>query len=204
MGSIFLRAFEADDYILINMWRNDPEIQKLISTHFKYVSLEVEKEWVRNKMMNNTRDIYLAICLNDNTKEMIGYASINDIDYVNRSAHGGGVVIGNSKYRDGGVKHEVGVKIRELVFGQLNLNRFTGACLAEHKISRVMMEAAGYQLEGVRRQAIYKDGKYHDSMLFSLLREDYYRLLEERQYTLVAFAKKVKAINTNMRSNEDN
>ena len=43
-NSIFLRGFEIEDALLINKWRNDFEIQKLVSTSFKYVSLEIEKE----------------------------------------------------------------------------------------------------------------------------------------------------------------
>lgn len=193
-NTIFLRGFEMDDALSINRWRNDSEIQKLVSTSFKYVSLEIEKEWVKSKMMDNRRDIYLAICLNDDSQRMVGYVSVNNIDYVNRSADGGGIVIGDKLYQDGEVKHEVGVKIRELVFDHLNMNRLTGACLAEHKISRVMMEACGYKLEGVKRQAVYKDGKYHDQMCYSLLREEYYRLLDEGQYSFMAFAKRIKKV----------
>lgn len=191
---VFLRGFEIDDALLINKWRNDMEIQRLVSTSYKYVSLEIEKEWVRKKMMDNQRDIYLAICLNNESRRMVGYVSVNNIDYINRSAHGGGIVIGEKLFQDGEIKYEVGVKIRELVFDHLNLNRFTGSCLAEHKVSRIMMEACGYKLEGVKRQAIYKDGKYHDQFCYSLLREEYYKLLEEGQYSLMSFAKRIKEI----------
>ncbi len=191
---VFLRGFEPDDYILINKWRNDPDIQKLICASFKYVPLEMEREWVRQKMMNNTKEIYLAICVNDDTRKLIGYVSINDIDYINRSAHGGGIVIGDKYYRDGEIRHEVGMMVRELAFDHLNLNRFTGACLVEHKVSRIFMEAYGFQLEGIKRQAIYKEGKYHDQLIYSLLREDYYRYLEEGRYTLLGFAKQVAIV----------
>lgn len=198
-NKIFLRSFELDDHILINQWRNDPEMQKLVSGNFRYVSLEMEKEWVRQKMMSNTKEIYLAVCLNDDSRRMVGYTSVNDIDYVNRSARGGGVVIGDKQYRDGEIRHEVGVLIRELVFDHLNMNRFTAACLAEHKTSRIMIEAYGFQLEGIRRQAVYKNGIYHDQLMFSLLREEYYRLMEKGQYTLRAFARQVEVIRKQLR-----
>lgn len=196
--SVFLRGFEMEDALLINKWRNDSKIQNLVSTSFKYVSLEIEKGWVKSKMMDNRKDIYLAICLNDDSRKMVGYVSVNNIDYVNRSADGGGIVIGDKQYQDGEIKYEVGVKIRELVFDHLNMNRFTGACLAEHKISRVMMEACGYKLEGVKRQAIYKNGAYHDQMIYSLLREEYYQLLNNNQYSFMAFAKRIKKIRENI------
>ena len=74
-NKIFLRGFELEDYILINKWRNDPEIQNLLSGNFRYVSSEIEKEWVKQKMMNNTKELYLAICLAEGGCEMIGYTS---------------------------------------------------------------------------------------------------------------------------------
>jgi RimJ/RimL family protein N-acetyltransferase len=70
--SIFLRAFESGDYLLINKWRNDPDVQRMTGGLIKFVSSEMEKEWVHNKMLNNSKDIYLAICLNDESQKMIG------------------------------------------------------------------------------------------------------------------------------------
>ncbi len=70
--SIYLRGFKEEDTVIINRWRNDPEIQKLVSSSFKYVSEAIEREWVKSKMSNNRTDIYLAICLRE-TDEMIGY-----------------------------------------------------------------------------------------------------------------------------------
>lgn len=188
--SIYLRGFQEDDFKQINVWRNDPEIQRLVSTSFKYVSEAIEREWVRNKMMDNRRDIYLAICLKENDK-MIGYVSVNSIDYINRSAEGGGIIL-DKEYQDGIARYEVGVLIRELVFDHLNINRYEGRCLVEHTASRIVMEATGYKLEGIIRKSVYKDGRYHDQCIYSLLREDYYQWKELGKYSLASFAKLVR------------
>ena len=37
MNTIFLRGLELNDALVINKWRNNSEIQKLVSTSFKYV-----------------------------------------------------------------------------------------------------------------------------------------------------------------------
>lgn len=189
---IYLRGFEEEDYININKWRHDPHIQDLVSASFKYVPKPMEKEWVRQKMMHNTHDIYLAICLIEND-EMIGYYSINNINYINRSAEGGGIII-DKKYQDGIVRHEVGILARELVFDHLNLNRYEGKCLIEHTSSRIMMEATGYKLEGIRKEAVYKNGKYHDQCVYSLLRNDYYEWREMDRYSLTSFAKLIRKL----------
>lgn len=201
MNKIFLRGFEENDYILINQWRNDSEIQHLVSAPFRYVPLAIEKEWVKQKMLNNTYEIYLAICLNNETHRMIGYTSINEINFINRTAHGGGIIIGDKEFRDGEIKHEVSVLLRKHIFEDLNLNRLTGACLEEHTASIVMMLAAGYKLEGVKRQAIYKDGTYHNQLFFSLLKEDYEELLKNGQYILAQYAKRILTFRKQIRTN---
>lgn len=190
--SIYLRGFKESDTEQINKWRNDRSIQALVSSPFRYVSEAIEREWVKSKMMENRRDIYLAVCLkSDDT--LIGYVSINNIDYVSRTAAGGGVVL-DRKYQDGIARYELGMLIRELVFDQLNINRYEGRCLREHTTSRIVMEATGYKFEGYARQAVYKDGTYHDQCVYSLLRGDYYDMMSHGDYSLKNFAHKVKAL----------
>lgn len=193
--SIYLRGFKESDTEPINRWRNDREIQALVSAPFKYVPEAIEREWVKSKMLNNRNDIYLAICLKENHR-MIGYISVNSIDHLNRKAVGGGIIL-DKEFHDGIARHEVGMLIRELVFDHLNLNRYEGKCLVEHTASRIIMEATGYKLEGILRDAVYKDGKFHDQCVYSLLREDYYDWMRRGEYSLKAFAKKVRQIRKN-------
>ncbi|MDE5773920.1 MAG: GNAT family N-acetyltransferase [Muribaculaceae bacterium] len=190
--SIYLRGFKESDVEQINRWRNDPEIQSLVSAPFKYVPEAIEREWVRSKMLSNHRDIYLAICLKENDR-MVGYISINDIDHISRKANVGGIVL-DREVHDGIVRHEAGLLIRKLAFDELNLNRLEGSCLAEHIASRVVMEATGYTLEGILRDNVYKNGSYHDSCIYSLLRKEYYEWMERGDYSLASFARKAKAV----------
>lgn len=191
--TIYLRGFREQDYEQINRWRNDRNIQSLLSCPFRYVPEAIEREWVKSKSLNNRTDIYLAVCLKADDR-MIGYVSVNDIDYQQRVAYGGGIVL-DSEFHDGIVRYEVGMLVRELVFDQLNINRYEGRCLAEHKASRIVMEATGYKLEGVLRQAVYKDGRYHDQCVYSLLRDDYYDWMSCDAYSLKSFAGKVRELN---------
>ncbi len=193
--SIYLRGFKEEDTVRINKWRNDPEIQKLVSTSFKYVSEAIEREWVKSKMTDNRTDIYLAICLAQKD-EMIGYVSIKNINPVNRSDGGGGIVL-DKKYQDGIARYETGMLVRRLVFDHLNLNRYEGRCLKEHTASRIIMEATGYCLEGCLKEAVYKDGEYHDQCVYSLLRKDYYDWMQQGKYSLASFAKLVRKLKLN-------
>ncbi len=175
-NSVFLRAFEPDDYILINKWRNDFEVQRYVVGRFRYVSEAREKKWVEYQIENNTKDIYLAICLNDESKRMIGYASINDIDYVNRRAYNGGIVLAGEGRTS---KHltDAWLLIFDYVFVDMSLHRLTGSFLDIHKNSYLMNKMMGFTFEGVDREAVFKNQEYHDVYRISMLDKEYFELL---------------------------
>lgn len=202
--SIYLRGFKEEDVPFINQLRHNLDVQQYTSTSFKYVSESIEKEWVKQKMMDNRKDIYLAICLVEND-QMIGYASINDIDYINRCANRSGIII-HPEFQIGIYRYEAGILMRQLAFDHLNLNRYCAKCLVEHKVSLISMLANGFKIEGKLRQAIYKNGRYHDQFQLALIREDYYTLLNNEEYTLKNHIKRIKffkkQINENCKSIE--
>lgn len=197
--SVFLRAFEPDDYILINKWRNDPEIQRMIAGHKRYVSSEMEKEWVRSKMMNNNTDIYWAICRNDDEKRMIGYISVNNIDHWTRIANAGGIVIGDRTEQNAFAAIEAGLIQFEYVFEELNMHKLYGSCLVEHKTSLILALAMGYHLEGTLRDNKFKAGKYHDEYIYSMLEEEYYAAKAEGKLELKAIMKRVVELRREMK-----
>lgn len=192
--SVYLRAFEPNDYLLINKWRNDFNIQKLTCGVFRYVSTQMEKAWVEEKMMNNRNDIYLAICLNDGSNQMIGYTSFNKIDYINRSIEGGGIVIGEKSLSSGTILIDTFLLKFDYAFNHLNMNRYTAACLECHIDSRTMIEMMGLKIEGISRSAIYKNGKYNDMLNFSILKDEYDILFTNNGYSIENIAKRANQI----------
>lgn len=192
MGSVFFRAFMEDDYFLINKWRNDLKLQSMTGGNFRYVSLEIERNWVKEKMLNNSTEIYLAICLNDESKKMIGYLSLNKIDYINRTAEGGGIIVGDKDYRDGIIWIEVYQFLMSYAFEVLNLNRFYGVCLNEHKLTMTIMSILYWSLEGLFKQAVYKSGKYHDIAMWAILREEYFRHKMTGDFETTAIIKRIR------------
>lgn len=172
-SSIFLRAFESDDYVLINKWRNDPEIHKYTGGHILFVSQEREKAWVNEKAMNNRDSIYLAICTNDENKYMIGYISLVDIDHWNRTANVGGILIGDKKHSNSYAAIEASLMLFKYAFEELNINRLYGRAFTDHTNAYYMNKALMYHFEGVLRQSAFKHGTYHDEYIFSILESEY-------------------------------
>lgn len=178
---VYLRLFEPEDFEKTYLWHNDVELQKWTCGPVKIVSKEIEKNWVLSKTTSNSKELYLAICVRE-TNEMIGWYSISDIDHLNRKCHCSGVVIGDKRYRDGEAFKEAGSLAFKYIINELNMNRVSGSCLKEHVLSRAEMEASFWTLEGVERQAVYKNGEYHDVCHYAILREDYLQHLKNGDY----------------------
>ena len=190
--SVYLRAFEPDDYKLISVWRNDPNMQDLTSGTYRHISSLREKDWVLNKINDNVNDIYWAICVNDETKKMIGYTSVNNIDFVHRKADHGGIIIGDVDYRDGFSLIDTIILTLDYVFMELNINRIEALCLSKHKTSIKMLKMMGYSLEGLKRQSKYKHGEYNDQYVYSILKSEYKKLSQEGNYSKNKIIKRLR------------
>ena len=178
-NTIYLRLMELQDYETTYPWRNDYNIQKMTCGPLRSV--------------DNTHDIYLAVCMIENDK-MIGYTSINDINFVNRSCDIGGIVIGDKDYRDGNAVVEVYLLLLAYIFDQLNMHRTYAYYLDFHKMSAACLEATFYQIEGCKRQAIYKDGTYHDMIRAGLMRDEYYNHKDNGEYDFFQTLKRLVSV----------
>lgn len=188
--TIYLRLFEPEDYEKTYIWHNDVELQSTTCGPIRFASKEIDRKWVLEKSTNNQKDIYLAICVND-SDEMIGWYSITNIDHLNRKCHCSGVIIGDKKYRDGQAYQEAGTLAFRYIINELNIRRVTGACLKEQILSRAEMEASFWQLEGIERQSVYKNGKYHDIYRYAILKDEYLEHLRNGDFE---YEKKIRRL----------
>ena len=61
----------------------------------------------------------------------------------------------------------------QYAFFERRLNKYYGSVLEGNIPSATMLKKLGCREEGRRRQMVYTDGKYHDEILFGLLKEEY-------------------------------
>jgi len=71
--------------------------------------------------------------------------------------------------------HIYGSRIFELVvdycFNQLNMHRLWLLVLSQNKIAKHIYEKHGFEVEGVQRQAIFRNGKYVDYIMMSRIND---------------------------------
>ena len=179
--TVFFRSLEDDDLDLIYQWMNDDDLKKLSVGLNKRLSKDECRNWIATHKNNSNYQYYWAICsVKDSI--LIGYAYITNIHFVNRTSEFGGIIIGNPDYHNGVAWIETYLFVLDFVFNRLNINRFTDTAITEHIQSNKIAEVLYFQKEGVLREAVYKNGRYYDLSLMSLLSKDYHAHLEAGDY----------------------
>jgi len=171
---LYLRAFEYSDLDVLNKLRNDEEAYQFTGGNKYYISKEYDRKWIEDKIFNNQKQIYLAICLN-NTNEVIGYLCIIEIDHWNRKAIWGGINI-DLNYGNKGFATEASLLMLRFAFEELGINRFWGYWLESNIASLRMAEKLGFIKEGLVADFVYKKNCYHNAFILRMLHSEYDQL----------------------------
>jgi len=168
---VYLRAFEIEDYKKSIKWRNDQNIWKSTGGNYFFVSSEREKKWIENAIFNDKNNIRLAICLKENNK-YIGNVNLVNIEWINRQAEFS-IFIGEKKEWRKGYATEATKLMVDFGFNQRNLNRIYLTVLENNKVAIHLYEEMGFKKEGILREALFKDNKYYNLIIMSILKEEY-------------------------------
>lgn len=191
--SVYFRAFEPEDAELIYKWMNDDNLRRLSVGVNRHMCREDAEEWVKNRMHDNRNQIFWAVCAVD-TNKLIGWASIVDIHYVNRTGTYGGIMIGDSSYNDGFAWIETNLYVLSYAFEVLGLNRLEAHTITAHKTSIFSESLFYFTREGICRQAYFKNGTFYDASLVSILQKEYLQHKYDGDYEMEAVLKRLRLL----------
>lgn len=171
---IRLRVLDPEaDAAACALWMNDPETRHLLGEKRAFpITPADEKEWIK-KLSATTppEDIVFGIELKKSGK-LIGIIGLHDIDWVSRKAITG-TKIGPANLRSLGLGTEAKQLLLEYAFNTLGLNRIQSQVIVYNQASLRYSAKCGYRQEGVLRQAVYKNGRFHDLIILSILRDEW-------------------------------
>ncbi len=200
--TVSFRDFEERDIDFIYKCKNDEKLNSMIVGNWHPFSFEEAVKWVHGCMGEHETYKFWAIATNDDEKRSVGWVSLSEIDKANRSACFYGLVIGDEEYHDGFAWIESYLFIYEYAFERLGLNRVYGTRLMEHKQTKAMGLIMFSKREGVLRQAVYKNGQYHDLSIGSLLSSEYFEHKNNGDYEISAIIRRIKKARKEMKNNE--
>ncbi len=167
---ITLRAIEESDLELLKEMINDPEIENMTGGYSYPVSTYQQRKWFES-LSNRQNELRLII----DTEEhgAIGVVMLTDIDWKNRTAQTHSKITSRNNLRGKGYGTKASKALVKYAFEELNLH-----CLYIHTIdyniaAQRVMEKCGFKKEGVLRERVYKNGKYHNVIVWSILKGEF-------------------------------
>ena len=166
---IYLRPIEIEDIDNYVARLNDEEVRLYLSMFTPFNKIR-EKEWVEN-LYKDEKNIALGIMVKEDDK-LIGNIGMHRISIPNRHAVLG-IFIGDKTCWSKGYGTEALNLMLRYGFDQLNLHRVYLTVISFNPRAIRAYEKAGFVREGVYREHIYRNGKYHDLYVMSILENEW-------------------------------
>ena len=163
------KKLETDRLLLRRIYKEDAiEIYNgfINQERFLYY-LNKEKRTLEEK--NKNEDYYNWVITLKDTGKIIGMIVLK-VEEVNECVEATYTI--DERYCNKGYMSEALKRVIKYAFEELLVNRFQTCCVVSNEASRKVMEKCGMGLEGILRSyVILKDG-YHDTYMYSIVRED--------------------------------
>ena len=168
-GSYALRSIEKADLVYIQEWRNSTELRRFFREYRELSMLQITS-WYEEMVYSTKFEMFMVV---DSSNTRLGVAGITYIDFINRHADLHYYIGKNNEWIDIKCTKAVVPLLIDYGFNILNLNKLWAEVyeIDEKKIE--LFTSHKFGLDGRLRQHYYYDGRYYDSLLFSLLQSDY-------------------------------
>ena len=165
---LVLRPFRPGDESQLVAQANDRRVWLHLRDRFPHPYTPADAEqWITHaRSASPLTD--LAVTLDD---AVVGGVGIERMSDVTRFTAELGYWLGAAFWGQGYASEAVGAFV-DWAFATFPLERLQAYVFAPNASSRRVLEKCGFQLEGVSRRSVFKDGRFLDSLLFARLRDE--------------------------------
>jgi len=158
-------------------WMNDPEVTRFLNWYLP-LNLDEEEKWF-STLAGNQKELHFTIVLKDQkvlesrggTSFPIGNCSIR-VDWKNR-VENVGIVIGEKEFWGEGYGTEAVQLLVDYGFNTLGMHRMELETFFFNERAIKSYNKVGFKQEGLKRQAHFIDGTYHDVAFIGLLEDEW-------------------------------
>jgi diamine N-acetyltransferase len=168
-----LRAIERDDIPRFVRWLNDREVTQFLLINSP-LSKVMEEKWFDQQVETppTQGQVFAIETLVNEEWVHIGNCGLHNIEPVNHCAEFG-IFIGEKAYWNQGFGTEATRLVLKHGFEDLNLHSIYLNVYSTNPRARKAYEAAGFVQEGVQREAVFKNGRFIDLILMSILQSEW-------------------------------
>ncbi len=170
---IDLVPLNSDHINLYVKWENNPTV-RIYSRNIIPHTLEEMKKLFEPSEGKLKKEINFELWHKKDNKP-IGFGEVADIDWYGQKAHLG-LIIGVPEYWGQKIGEEATKLIIEYAFNELNLYKFQAQINSANMGSWRCAEKNGFIREATLKKDAYVNGKYFDTYIYSLFKDDWLKL----------------------------
>jgi RimJ/RimL family protein N-acetyltransferase len=170
-----LRAQEPEDLERDYTWFNHPEVTYYLGARYPMSRAE-EERWLRDASTNDFAS-GLRLAIETKAGVHIGNIGLHNASPEDRRA-ALGIVIGEPEYWSKGYGADAIITVLRFAFREMNLNRVWLNVFENNERALACYRKCGFHEEGRLRQDRFKHGRYWDTILMAILREEFEGLEE--------------------------
>jgi ribosomal-protein-alanine N-acetyltransferase len=168
---LLLKGLSPEDMTVIFEHYPKEEIKQLLGHRSEEDYLKEESKY-RKGYASYNRSFRLFLLTDKETGAIIGRCGLHNWNTDHRRAEIG-YVMEDERFKQKGLMGEAVKAVIDYGFRDLNLHRIE-ALVADYNVpSLKLLEQHAFVREGILRKHYYADGVFEDSLVFSILREEY-------------------------------
>ncbi len=167
-----LRPLDMTDLENFLVWYNDPEVTEYLNFRYALPRL-AEEEWLRartGKPVSFSNLMFSIEALADSRH--VGSIDLHEASAEDRKATLG-IAIGDKEYWSRGYGTDAIVTLLRFAFDEMNLHRVALHCDERNGRGLACYRKCGFVEEGRLRQDRYRKGRYWDTVVMGVLREEF-------------------------------
>lgn len=168
---IRLRAIEREDLSMVVAWFNDPDTRATLAS-WRPMSMADEARWFDAISGSKTEMVFVIEMVSANEggprPRPIGCCGLHNIDWKNRTCVVG-ILVGDKADRGKGHGTEAMRAMVRWAHLELGLHRVELEVFPHNTAGVKSYQRLGFTLDGRKRSAYFRDGKFQDLLLMSAL-----------------------------------
>ena len=173
---IYLRAMEMEDMECFRDMINDPRVsQNVVGWSFP-VSKREQMQWYE-RAVGDKKNLRFTVVLKENDQP-VGMVTLSSLDWQNRSATHG-IKLHPDCPKGRGIATDAVMTLMQYAFDEAGLHRLDGSWIDFNEASQKLYLKCGWSIEGIKKEAIYRSGGFHDLYVVGILEEDYRNVKEQ-------------------------
>lgn len=165
-NNLLLRRPTQDDVEELVELKNNKAASRLLGGNTPTYTQESISRWI--DFHNNNLEEVLLVIYDEIRSKLIGHVGLYKIDRVAMKTEFG-ILLADDDSRGKGYGTICTKTMVDYAFDVLGMHKVYAQVLSENKASKAMFRKCGFQIDGVFRDDVLKNGHYYDVLMMSIL-----------------------------------